>query len=189
MHILIALLVALSAPFTVLADDAKTTITAIGGNVVVPGQPLPIVVPYLPYTVAIDGTVFHDGAGNLNILELWGKDNGVYFYEPTRYFQGSGNQTLAPFSIPWTIASAGTHIIKVEATHDEGGDTSHTQCKAAPAIAASYLRSQSMKPNAEENIVAAVAHETGKGGSLSAQDKCEPGYADEVIFFVTTLTN
>lgn len=187
MHILIALLIALSAPLIALADDAKTTITAIGGNAVIPGQPLPIVIPYLPYTVAIDGTVFHDGAGNLNVLELWGKDNGAYFYAPTRYFQGLGNQTLAPFSIPWTIESAGTHVIKVEATHDDA--SAHTQCKAAPAIAASYLKTRDMKPNATPNTIAAVAHETGAGGTLSAHDKCEPGYENEVIFFVSTLTN
>ena len=177
---------ALLTPFIVFAHDADTHITAIGGNVVIPGQPLPIVVPYLPYTVAIEGTVFHDGAGNLNILELWGKDNGTYFYSPTRYFRGLGNQTLAPFSIAWTIASAGTHVIKVEATHDEA---THAQCKAAPAIAAHYLRSQSMRPHGTTNAIAEVAHETGKDGSLSAHDKCTPGYEEDVIFFVTALTD
>jgi hypothetical protein len=186
MRILIALLIAaLSASFA-YADDADTKITSIGRNAVIPGQPLPIVVPYLPYTVDIAGTVSHESGGGINPLFLWGKDNGVYFYEPTRYFKGSGNQTLAPFSIPWTIGSAGTHVIKVEATHDTA---SHSQCKAAPVIAASYLKTQSKKPNADTNAIAAVAHETGKGGALSAQDKCEPGYAEDVIFFVTSLTD
>lgn len=190
MHILIALAIIINAPFVALAHDADTRITAIGGNAVIPGQPLPIVVPYLPYTVAIDGTVFHDGAGGLNPLFLWGKDNGAYFYEPTRYFKGAGNQTLAPFTIFWTIPNAGTHVIKVEATHES--DPSNTaQCKAAPAIAASYLRGQDESPRSGSgtNRIAAVAHETGKNGLFPAQDKCEAHYDDAVVFFVTSLTN
>ena len=171
---------------TAFAHEADTTIQYINGAAVIPGQPLPLVLPYIPFTVMIEGVVSHEGEGNLNRLSLWGKDNGVYFYEPQRYFLGSGGATSAQFSIPWTIASEGIHRLKVEAEHDVQSPLA-SQCKAAPAIAAEYLRDINQSPRSVGKIISRVAQETGLNGELSVHDKCEPGYQDDVLFYVTSL--
>jgi len=182
----VVLMVLLFGSSPAFAHEAGTTIQYINGAAVIPGQPLPLMLPYIPFTVMIEGVVSHEGDGNLNRLSLWGKDNGVYFYEPQRYFLGSGNATSAQFSIPWTIASEGIHRLKVEAEHDAQSPLV-SQCKAAPAMAAEYLRDINQSPRSVGKIISRVAQETGLNGELSVHEKCEPGYEDDVLFYVMSL--
>ncbi len=168
----------------VFAHDSIVSIDSIGGILVTPGN-TPIVVPYLPYTLDIQGTVTHDGAGGLNILWLWAQDNGAYIYTPTRYFTGSGNSTLGAYSIPWMITSLGQHVITINATHEEGDVGVNTKCKAAPALATAYLKSMGLTNTLNgENLIRSVAGETGKGGLLWAREKCSSDYASRTITFV-----
>ncbi len=179
----LCVLATLGAP-QVFAHDSIVTIGSIGGILVTPGN-TPIVVPYLPYTLDIQGTVTHDGAGGLNTLWLWAQDNGAYIYTPTRYFTGSGNSTVGMYSIPWTITILGQHVITINATHEVSDDGTQAGCKAAPALATAHLKSTGLTNTMNrENLIRSVAGETGKGGLLWAGEKCSSDYASRTITFV-----
>jgi hypothetical protein len=180
LSVIIGMSLLLSGGIVAIAHTATTTIDSIGGIPTTPGN-IPIVIPYLPYTLEIIGTVTHEGEGNLNKLELWALDNGIYFFGPARYFKGSGNETTGTYSIPWTITSVGQHVLTIEATHDTASGA--LGCKAAPAIANSYLK-ESGSDVSEGKIISQVGQETGKGGSLWAKDKCSNTYSTRTIEFV-----
>lgn len=111
----------------------------------------------------------------------------------------SGLGTTASFSLPWNILAPGTYAVKVTAKH--GGTTGEdaeevivtqlppiviTECPAAPAIGAAYMKSLGIKGTSKtfSAVIKLVAGETGSKGSLWAARSCESGYAAEVKSYV-----
>lgn len=170
----------LSAPLNALAHDPTITFTFIGGVPVVPGEDTPVTVPYFPYTIDFEGFITHEGEGNLNVIELSATVNDELIYGP-ELFKGAGNETSAPFLIPWVVEAPGQYEVAVIGTHKTPDNK--TNCKAAPAIAAAYLKNHEAN-DTKGSVISAVAKETGKDGLFFAKDKCVVGYETRVITFV-----
>ena len=67
-----------------------------------------------------------------------------------------------------------------------GGNGGNGRCPAAPAVAAAYLRTLGMDPNAGvgRNIVALVADHMTPGNDFDGYQRCDAGYAAAVQAFV-----
>jgi hypothetical protein len=183
-----------SVAIPVLAHAPDLTITHIQGQEVIPGQTTIIVIPGLPFVVPVEGIVEHGDPGNISPLLLQATDNGEFFYGPEHPYSGS-TETSNTFNIPWTITSAGAHLITVTAKHGNkddddsfgggpGAGAKEHGCKAAPAIAAHYLKDNDSK---NKGIVREVAHQTGKKGSLWSRESCSSDYLERTISLIVEL--
>ncbi len=172
------------------AHYPSVTLDYIDGTPVSPyGVSLDIT--FFPYTLDLEGTVSHEGEKNLKDIVLFATINGELIYGPEP-LNGRGNNTTTHYTIPWTIESYGIYQIAITALHRDDSIYSSTDknCKAATAITAAYLKEtgQSNKSN-DSNTISEVAKETGKNGTLAAQDKCQTGYKTEAISFTLDLLN
>jgi hypothetical protein len=117
----------------------------------------------------------------------------------------TGNGTSAAFSLPWNILVPGVYDVKVTAKHgnDIGEDVQEdivfietqvvvTECPAAPAIAAGYMKSLSIKEGSSvwKKVMKGIAQQTGvNGGLLWAANSCAAGYSNNVKSAVDVLRN
>lgn len=174
------------------------TVDALDGQSVVAGSPntVNISVPMLPASVNVDGTAMVD-QGNMDGVQLEVSDNGTDFYGPTNYWAGSGNVDTAPYSVPWSITSAGSHTIvaTVSIANNDGTYTvvatvtvtiNVTECPAAPAIAAGYMQAHNVKSGSGQwkTVINDVAHQTGSSGQFWAAHSCDQGYAASVTSYI-----
>jgi len=187
-----------AAPLMAIAPTLSVSVDAINGTAVTPGSPstVTINVPTLPWTVPVDGTgsVTTGAIDGMN-LEL--SDNAVDFYND-HYWQNIGSGSSHPFSVPWTIGSAGAHTIVATVTRGnaDGSDTVDVtvntlnivvnQCPAAPAIAAAYMQSHGVKSGSAKwkAVINYVAGQTGSKGIFWAAHSCDSGYRAAVEAYV-----
>lgn len=162
-----------------LAHYPIVTIDSIGGVEVGPGGPV-ISIPSFPWTIDFVGRVIHEGKGNLNRVEISATVDGLFIYGPES-LAGSGNDSTHHYSIPWEVLRPGVYQVAIFANHSEPGQSSGP-CKAAPAIANHYLKTNEL--DREAGTLKAVAQETGKKGTLWAKDKCAPDYELRTIEIV-----
>jgi len=165
-----------------VAHDATIVIERIGSFDVVPDVDTPVTVPGFPFGLNFEGTVTHEGHGDLKRIQLMATVNGESVYGPES-LQGSGKKTTSDYVIPWVVYEPGQYVIEISGTHK--GGSMNEGCKAAPAITNAYLKQEEIrKQNQEGNVISKVAKETGKNGLLWAKEKCEEEYFSKTITFV-----
>jgi hypothetical protein len=151
-----------------------------------------------PQLFNVTGTVTHTpNVSSISELKLYINDVQE---GPTQ--NPSGVTTVEPFSMPWNILGPGTYTVKVTARHGNGiGMDSEevivtqsvvvTECPAAPAIAAAYMRSHSPSVKGGsatwKMVMTNIAGRTGAKGDLWAANACAAGYAASVQAAVNAL--
>lgn len=190
----LVLVVGLFAAGVALADAPMITLDPVG----------PLDYATFPQAYDVTGTIQHgSGSNGLNPVDSVDLYIDGTFESTQAIANGIGSSF--GFSLPWNITSAGTYMVEVRAVHGaaEGSDSEEvtvtmtvlppvvvTECPAAPAIAAGYMRNDlGIKAGSKtwQSIMKQVAGETGSHGSLWAANACDADYADDVKAFVDSI--
>jgi hypothetical protein len=192
----IAAMTALFASAIVYADSPSVSITSIGG--VAPGGT--VYVSSLPTTLTVAGTVSHGiGINSVSGVEL--KVDATVCGTLNNFPSIPGNPSTSNFALPCLITAAGLQTFTVGMRHgdDWGYDSevvtvevsSSIVCKAAPAIAADWLRTNhpGVKSGSKlyKNIISHIANEMTQGAQFQSHDKCTTGYVTAVQVRTTYL--
>jgi len=156
-----------------------------------------------PQTYVVTGTISHTH-NNLNSLkDLTFSVNGVTLNYDSKPYTGNDIRTSTTISFPWTINEPGTYTIVVSARHGGFlGTASQTvtvtllvpddpdEGRAAPAIAADYLKRLGYKPNDSEykNIIAQVTDAMYPGTDFGGFKKSDvAAYESAVEAYIDSL--
>lgn len=165
-----------------------------------------------PQTYEVTGTIVHNPLSSIQNLTL--RVNGVIESAIALPYPESA-ATTSVFALPWNITAPGTYTLSVTARHGTTGQTGTssdaivevsetvivpppdeeppviiTECLAAPAVAAQYLKELGIKAGGKthKNVIAAVAQHMGPRKGFNSIDACAmPAYENAVKTFVDGL--
>lgn len=161
-----------------------------------------------PQTRDVTGIISHNPLSSLRNLTLW--VNGTTSTVVAEPFPES-IATSSAFSLPWNITAPGTYTLMVTAKHGTTGSTGtsseqaivvtekvvvpppptptptdETECPAAPAIAAKYLKELGIKAGSRnhKNVVSQVAKHMGPQKMFDGIGACTSAYGSTIENFV-----